>query len=61
MSKGIAIVISNSTFSWWSAAFSKPGTSVYYPSKWFKALDDPEDLIPRDWTPIESEWLESEI
>ena len=61
MSKGIAIVISNSTFSWWSAAFSKPGTSVYYPSKWFKALDDPKDLIPRDWTPIESEWLDSEI
>lgn len=60
MSKGSAIVISNSTFSWWSAAFSSPGTSIYYPSKWFKNLEDPQDLIPHNWTPIESDWFELE-
>jgi hypothetical protein len=61
MSKGVAVILSNSTFSWWSAAFSKPDTSVYYPSKWFKTLEDPKDLIPSDWTPIKSDWFELEI
>lgn len=60
MSKGVAIVLSNSTFSWWSAAFSKPDTAVYYPNKWFKNLADPINLIPANWQPIESDWLKLE-
>ena len=60
MSKGVAIVLSNSTFSWWSAAFSNPDTSVYYPNKWFKNLEDPIDLIPANWLPIQSDWLKLE-
>jgi hypothetical protein len=61
IAKGAAIVISNSTFSWWSAAFSSPETIVFYPNKWFRNLDDPVDLIPKNWKPIQSDWFELEV
>jgi hypothetical protein len=61
LAKGVAIVISNSTFSWWSAAFSSPETTVFYPSKWFRNMEDPDDLIPGNWKPIRSDWFELEV
>lgn len=55
MSQGGGIVISNSTFSWWSAVLASHG-KVIAPSKWFKNMVDPENLIPENWQRIESEW-----
>lgn len=56
MSKAKKIIIANSTFSWWAAFLASSGTKVFAPSKWFKSLDDPIDLIPKHWTRIESTW-----
>lgn len=57
MSHSSRIVISNSTFSWWAAKFTQPGTSVYAPSKWFALRQDPTDLIPATWERVESLWV----
>lgn len=53
---GSAHVIANSTFSWWAAYLSRSTECVIAPSKWFKDIDDPEELIPPTWTRIESSW-----
>jgi hypothetical protein len=55
MSMSRAIVISNSTFSWWSAALGEPEL-VVAPSKWFRDYEDPEGLIPENWISVRSEW-----
>jgi hypothetical protein len=57
MSAASSIVISNSTFSWWSAALSQ-GANIVAPSKWFKESEDPDSLIPDSWLRAESSWLE---
>ena len=57
MSQGAALVISNSTFSWWAAYLSKSGTPIVAPSKWFKNLPDPNELFPEDWIRIKSHWI----
>jgi len=55
MSLGTANIISNSTFSWWSAALN-PKSVVVAPAKWFRGKDDPEDLIPESWIRLPSIW-----
>jgi hypothetical protein len=57
MSAASSIIISNSTFSWWSAALSQ-GATVVAPAKWFKKSEDPDSLIPSTWLRAESSWLE---
>jgi hypothetical protein len=57
MSQGAALVISNSTFSWWAAYLSKSGTPIVAPSKWFKNLPDPNELFPEDWIRVTSHWV----
>lgn len=56
MSNFRTLVISNSTFSWWSAYLSNKETDIHAPSKWFKARRDPERLLPPEWNLHESIW-----
>jgi len=55
MSKTDAIVVSNSTFSWWSAVLGGPKL-VVCPSVWFRLIPEPEGLIPSDWIRVDSSW-----
>jgi midasin (ATPase involved in ribosome maturation) len=41
MSSCSALIIANSTFSWWAAYFSEAGSEVVYPAKWFNGLTTP--------------------
>lgn len=56
MSFGSANIIANSTYSWWGAMLNNRQPIVFAPSKWFKLLEDPEDLIPENWIQIQSTW-----
>ena len=56
MSLGSGIVIANSTFSWWSAFLGNYEDNVIAPQKWFKGMQDPKDLIPKNWKLITSSW-----
>ena len=56
MSRGKRIVISNSTFSWWAAYFSRRETKIFAPEFWFRDRKDPVDLIPPHWMKISNEW-----
>jgi hypothetical protein len=47
---GYAYVIANSTFSWWGAFLAyKEDARVIAPSRWFRNMDEPLDLIPGTW------------
>lgn len=50
-----ANIISNSTFSYWGAMFSKASTTIA-PKKWFRSAKDPDELIPPNWILRESVW-----
>lgn len=56
MASAQKIMISNSTFAWWCAYFSR-SSEIYAPSKWFQNLPDPLHLIPSNWNRITSDWL----
>jgi len=46
-------VIANSSFSWWAAYLNKNVHKiVYMPSKWYKNLSTPVDLIPSNWITV---------
>lgn len=50
---GAGYVIANSSFSWWAAFLShSENPDVIAPFPWFKSLEEPLDLIPKNWTRI---------
>ena len=56
MSLGHAHIIANSSFSYWAAQLSLTSQFVIAPRKWFKAIDDPYELINPSWHLIDSHW-----
>jgi len=56
MSKTSALVIANSTFSWWAAALGDRSKPIVCPDKWFLAMEDPSDLCPPSWIRVSSSW-----
>ena len=49
MSQGSALIISNSTFSWWSAYLCEQKVKIFAPSVWFRNLPDSVNFIPKSW------------
>lgn len=50
-----AYVIANSSYSWWAAFLRKDqSTIVIYPQPWFRDGEEPRDLFPLDWIPIQA-------
>lgn len=60
MTKGLGLITSNSTFSYWAGVFSKNAQIIVAPSKWFRAQADPEGLIPESWAKVTSIWENDE-
>ncbi len=58
MSKASSRIISNSSFSYWSALFSKEPDKNFAPKNWFRTEQSPQDLIPPGWRLVESVWLD---
>lgn len=57
MSKSDGLVISNSTFSWWSAYLGNQNKIVVAPSRWFISKENPKFLYPNNWLLNESTWF----
>ncbi len=45
-------VIANSSFSMWGALLSKRAERIIAPSPWFLSSGTPEQLLPKNWVPI---------
>ena len=49
-------LISNSSYSWWSAYLAMSPNSNFAPDPWFKNKEIPKKLIPDSWTKLDSIW-----
>jgi hypothetical protein len=58
MSKASSRIISNSSFSYWSALLSKEPSKNISPKTWFRSQQSPAHLIPPGWNLVESVWLD---
>lgn len=56
MSKSAGLVISNSSFSWWAAAFSSDETPVVAPATWYQNMQLPELIHNPNWIQVPSSW-----
>lgn len=56
MSQSEALIMSNSSFSWWAGQLGNTSKFVVCPSKWFREMVDPVELIPPEWHRLESQW-----
>ena len=55
MRLGKGYIIGNSTFSWWGAKLSHTQTPVVIaPKPWFKAMPEPNDIIPLEWLRVQA-------
>lgn len=57
LGSGEALIMSNSTFSWWAAALGSP-RRVVAPKKWFRSEEDPKTLYLENWERVESCWIQ---
>jgi len=51
-----ALIIANSSFSWWAAMLSGKPEIIYCPDNWFRNYLAPQDLVHPRWNQIESSW-----
>lgn len=58
MSEATSRVLSNSSFSYWSALLSRTNGRNVAPSPWFRNLESPTDLLPPQWVTLKSTWLD---
>jgi hypothetical protein len=56
MSRSTVLIMANSSFSWWAAQLGNRSKFVVCPSKWFRNMLEPYDLIPPNWHREESNW-----
>jgi|LakMenEpi03Aug12_release.lakeMendotaPanAssembly.Ray.scaffolds.fasta_scaffold213517_2 hypothetical protein len=56
MSMGRALIMANSSFSYWAGLLNSRDKIVLTPDKWFFALEDPPQLYPDNWRKIKSTW-----
>jgi hypothetical protein len=56
MSHASSLVTSNSTFSYWAGLLGSTNRVVMVPEKWFRGLEDPRDLYPKNWVKNPTIW-----
>jgi hypothetical protein len=57
LSGACGLVISNSSFGWWAAYFSK-ATHIYAPEPWFRESESPREILPPSWFSYKPSWLD---
>jgi hypothetical protein len=57
MSYGAALIMSNSTFSWWAAYWADSPAEIICPEQWTKNNEFNPDFILPSWTKIRSDWI----
>jgi hypothetical protein len=60
MSQSPALIMANSTFSYWAGIIGNQSKLVISPSKWFRYFDDPKFLYPEHWLQSTSFWEDAE-